>query len=157
MARKEFIGRPGEGDPVRWKAAVNHPDERRFVPDRAGADATVHLVDDAGRPVPREQAVALKRTIDHNAARAEKRAQRKRDKAQRKEAIREQARVQRKAEAKQSRRSTISVGLFFWTVVLIAGITGHVSAGGIAVWVVLSPLWVVLLGLFGRMFLYFLR
>jgi hypothetical protein len=157
MGRKEFIAGPGEGDPVSWKAAVNHPEERQFVVDQAAADATVHLVDDSGRPISAQQAVELKRSIDHKTAREHKRIKHKLEKAARKVEMREQVRVQRKADAKRSRRSTISVGLFFWTVVLIAGIAGHVSTGGIVVWVLLSPLWVILLGLFGRMFLYFLR
>jgi hypothetical protein len=171
MARKLFIGRPDESARgVNYRSALNHPGGRTiggvqekvdFVEHQAGADETVRLVDDAGRPLGPEQALELKRSIDFKNQQARKREQRKARKAEekgiRKAAAREQVKLQRKAEREHSRRSTIGVGLVFWVVCLIAGISGHLSVGFFAVWLLLAPVWIVVGGLIGRMFLAALR
>jgi hypothetical protein len=163
MAYKEHLSSKGEGQPVSWKSAVNHRDgwlagshhQREWVEKQAGAhpNQTVHLVDDSGNPLSAAATEQLRRTLVTNQRRASRRQQRKQEKVERKEAVRQQATARRKAEKTQDRHRTLTVGTLAWAACIAAGISGGMGVGFLAMWILLAPVWIFLFGIIGRVML----
>jgi hypothetical protein len=161
-----YIGAPGEGQPLNWKSAMKHPDgwipgfqeQIRWVPrEAADRSSAIHLTDDTGRPLSHQEAIDLSLKIHAKQQALGDRRQRKERKGEQRAVARQQLKERQQAEARSSRHSTIKVGLVFWVFSLVAGIAGNAGVGFVAIWIVLSPVWIFTMGVIGRMFLAAMR